>query len=185
MSINSYEELMQTVEERRAETLTLEVDLGTRYSPEYEQAKEELEKAKAMKLVMGEQQFLSDNLDQLEAKVKELRPPSRSIFIRYRKLELASWAALIKKQGLSAIEQYESVLPETFVGLWGTDPDKPEDWPEDQEWGAPEPLSTDAALVSTKGGPRAVVPGGQLNDIVTTFINWQNSSGDVTIRPTK
>lgn len=188
MSFNSYEELMQVVEERRQETLTLETDLGTRYSPEYEDAKEALEKAEAMKLVMGEQQFLSDNLDHLKAEVERLRPPSRSIFIRYRKLELASWAALIKKQGLSAIDQYETVLVETFVGLWGTDPSKPEDWDEqhpDEEWVEPAPLTTDAITVSTKGGPRAVLQGAQLNEIVQTFIGWQNSSGDVVIRPTK
>ena len=65
MSFNSYEELMQVVEERRADVLTLEVDMGAKYSPEYEAAKRELKQAEALKSLTGDQQFLNDNVEAL------------------------------------------------------------------------------------------------------------------------
>jgi len=71
MSFNSYEELMQAVEERRADVLIIEVDLGAKYSQEYEDAKAELQQAKALKTLTGNKDFLADNLASLEANVAE------------------------------------------------------------------------------------------------------------------
>ncbi|AUX83101.1 tail assembly chaperone [Microbacterium phage Superfresh] len=185
MSFSSYEELMQAVEERRQDVLTLEVDLGAKYSPEYEAAKQELLQAKAMSTIAGG--FLSDNIQNLEDKVEALKPPQRLIWVQYSKLELAEWGMLMKQSNLTPLEQYEKVLPKVFLGLYGQDPVKPDDWDEthDEEWVKPEPLVTTGASVSSKGGPQAVVGGAQLHQLVNSFMSWQNSSGDVTIRPTK
>lgn len=62
------------------------------------------------------------------------------------------------------------------------DPVEPDDAAED--WVAPEPLSTDARLLSSKGID-GILPGGALASVVQNFMAWQNSGGDVTIRPTK
>lgn len=182
MAFSSYEELKAAVQKRREEVLTLEVDLGTDYSPEYEQAKSELQQAKAMKLATGGG-FLGDNVGPLEQRVAELKPEPNAVWIQYRKLDLAEWAMLMKQTGGQPIEQYEKVLPKTFIGVYGEDPVKPEDAPED--WVAPKPLSTDARLLSSKGGAEGILPGGALASVVQNFMAWQNSGGDVTIRPTK
>lgn len=186
MAFNSYEELAAAVEKRRAEILTLEVDLGSDYSPEYEQAKAELAQAKAMKTITGGG-FLGDNISQLEARVAQLKPEPRPIWIQFSKLELGEWRTLLKQAGADAFDQYEKVLPKTFRGVYGTDPVKPEDWDElhpDEEWVKPEPLVSDARLVSARSD-EGILPGGSLASVVQNFIAWQNSGGDVTIRPTK
>ena len=186
MVFATYEELKAAVAERRTELLTLEVDLGTSYSPEYEAAKTELAQAKAMKLATGGG-FLGDNIAPLEARVAELKPEPNSVFIQYRKLDLGEWASLLKQAGVNPVDQYEKVLPKTFVGVYGQDPVKPDDWDAThpgEEWPQPTPLSTDAALVSSRGN-EGILPGGALNAVIQNFMAWQNSGGDVTIRPTK
>lgn len=175
MSFNSYEELMQAVEERRSDTLTLEVDLGAQYSQEHEDAKREYQQAKALKTLTGNQEFLADNLAALEARVAETKPPARSVWIRYSRLRLGEWAALVKQANLSPVDQYEKVLPKTFVGVYGQDPSEVEGL---------EPLSTDPALLSSKGD-NGILPGGALHSVIQTFMAWQNSGGEVSIRPTK
>jgi len=178
---NSYEELKAAVEQRRDEVLTLEVDLGGAYSPEYENAKQELVQAKAMQNLTGGG-FLGNNIAELEARVAELKPEPNSVWVQYRKLDLVEWANLMKKPGVNAIEQYESVLPKTFIGVYGQDPVKPDDAPDD--WEQPQPLSTNGALLSSRGKD-GILPGGALNSVIQNFMAWQNSGGDVTIRPTK
>lgn len=179
MAFNSYEELKAAVEERRKSVLTLEVDLGGAYSQEHEDAKKDLQTAKAMKTLAGGQGFLGDNIADLEQRVAETKPESNSVWIQYRQLDLGEWAALVKQQAnMSPIEQYEKVLPKTFIGVYGQDPT------EAPEGEAIEPLSTDGALVSTKG-VNGILPGGALHQVVQAFMSWQNSGGDVTIRPTK
>ncbi|QBZ72884.1 tail assembly chaperone [Microbacterium phage Sinatra] len=178
MSFNSYEELMQAVEERRSDILTLEVDLGATYSQEHEDAKKELQQAKALKQLAGGQDFLADNLAALEARVAETKPESRNVWVRFSRLKLGEWAMLVKTSGLTPIDQYEKVLPKTFIGVYGQDPAGGEDGE------VIEPLSTDPALLSSKGD-RGILPGGMLHQVVQAFMAWQNSSGDITIRPTK
>lgn len=187
MAFNSYDELKAAVQKRRQELLTLEVDLGTGYSPEYEAAKAELAQAKAMKTVTGGGFLGGDPIAALEQRVAELKPEPNSIWIQFSKLDLGEWAALMKQAGGQPIDQYEKVLPKTFVGLFGTDPVKPEDWDatHDEEWIKPAPLITEAISVSSRGGDSAVLPGGALHSVVQNFMAWQNSSGDVSIRPTK
>lgn len=181
MAFNSYEELKAAVQKRREEILTLEVDLGTDYSPEYEAAKAELAQAKAMKMATGGG-FLGDNIGPLEQRVAELKPEPNSVWVQYKKLDLGEWATLLKQAGGNSIDQYEKVLPKTFVAVYGQDPVKPEDAGDD--WVAPQPLSTEAKLLSSKGID-GILPGGALNSVIQNFMAWQNSGGDVTIRPTK
>lgn len=171
---NSYDELRQAVEERRSETLTLEVDMGSEYSQEYEDAKKELQSAQAMKMLTGDRVFLSDNMAELEAKVAAAKPPSNSVWIQFKKLPLVRWAALLKETGVQPVDQYEKVLSETFVGVYGQDPSNEE----------VIPLSTDPATVSSKS-EKSILPGGSLFQIIQAFMGWQNSGGDVSIRPTK
>lgn len=178
MAFNSYEELKAAVEERRKSILTLEVDLGGNYSQEHEDAKKELAQAKAMKTVMGGQGFLSDNLEELEQRVTETKPESNSVWVQYRQLDLGEWAALVKQQGLTPVDQYEKVLPKTFIGVYGTDPTEA---PEGEEV---KPLSTSGALLSSRGN-EGILPGGALHQVVQAFMAWQNSGGEVSIRPTK
>jgi hypothetical protein len=182
---SSYEELKAAVEARRQEILTLEVDLGSPFSPEYEAAKTELQQAKAMKTIVGGGFLGGDGtIEALEQKVLDLKPEPNSVWIQYRKLDLAEWAALMKKAGGQPLDQYESVLPKTFVAVYGQDPVQPDTLDEGQVWEAPEPLSTDASLVSSKG-LNSILPGGALHQVVQNFMSWQNSGGDVTIRPTR
>lgn len=181
MAFSSYEELKAAVEERRKEVLTLEVDLGSDYSPEYEAAKQELAQARAMKMATGGG-FLGDPTVELEQRVADLKPEPNSVWIQYKKLDLGEWAVLMKQAGGQPIDQYEKVLIKTFIAVYGADPVEPEDAPEG--WVAPEPLSTDAKLLSSKGND-GILPGGALSSVVQSFMSWQNSGGDVTIRPTK
>jgi hypothetical protein len=183
MAFKSYEELKAAVEERRKDLLTLEIDMGGRYSQEYEDAKKELQQAKAMKTMMGGQGFLGDNIEQLEQRVADTRPEPNSIWVQFSRLDLNEWALLVKQANLTPVDQYERVLPKTFVGVFGEDPVQPEDVPEG--WEAPEPLTTDARSVSSRGGPESLLPGGALHSVVQNFMAWQNSGGDVNIRPTK
>lgn len=184
MAFASYEELKAAVEARRKSVLTLEVDLGGSYSQEHEDAKKELAQAKAMKTVMGGQGFLADNLEDLEARVAETKPESNSVWVQYRQLDLGEWALLTKQATLTPIEQYEKVLVKTFIAVYGTDPVKPDDFPENEVWETPEPLSTSPALLSSKGVD-GILPGGALHQVVQAFMSWQNSGGEVSIRPTK
>lgn len=177
MSFASYEELMQVVEERRQDVLTLEIDLGAVYSQEHEEAKKELANAKALKSLAGEQGFLADNVASLEARVEETRPPARSVWVQFKRLMIGEWAMLTKQANLSPVEQYEKVLPKTFVGVWGVDP------VEDENRDA-APLSTDPALLSSRGD-KNIVTGAMLHQVVQAFMAWQNSSGEISIRPTK
>ena len=174
---NTLEELQAAVEDRRQAILTLEVSLGGPYSPEHEAAKQELAQAKGMKTLAGGG-FLGDNIEALEAKVEETRPEAPSVWLRFNKLPLGEFTAIMKQGGLNVFDQFEKVLPKTFIGVWGQDPDLAEDGE------VIEPLSTDPALVSTKGD-RGILPGGALHSVVQNFMNWQNSGGDVSIRPTK
>ena len=168
---NSYEELQAAVEKRRNDTLILEIDLGSEFSPEYEDAKKELAKAEALRSLAGEQQFLNDNVAALEVRVAELKPESKPVWVQYRRLDLIAWAALVKTQGLTPIDQYEKCLEKTFVGVFG-----------DED--VTVMLSDDKRLMSTKGD-LGILPGGAMQSVVNSFMSWQNSGGDVTIRPTK
>lgn len=182
---NSYEELTAAVEERRQSVLTLEVPIRTPYSPEYEEAKQELAQAKAMKMATGGGiDFLGNGqkeIERLEQRVAELKPESDVVYIQYRRVPLAEWRALTKQAGLDAYDQYEKVLPKTFIGVFGEDP-APDVEPDG--WVKPNPLSTDGALVSSKGD-NGILPGNSLLSVVQAFMAWQNAGGEVTIRPTK
>lgn len=177
---NSYEELKAAVEERRKAILTLEVDLGGAYSQEHEDAKRDLMEAKAMKTIVGGSFLGGDNIPELEQRVADTRPEPNAVWVQYRKLDLGEWAALTQIQGIDAVGQYEKVLPKTFVGVFGQDPTAV------QEEGAEaiQPLSTDPSLLSTKGS-NGILPGGALHSVVQAFMSWQNSGGDVNIRPTR
>lgn len=168
----TYEELMAAVDNRRNDTLTLEIDMGGEFSPEYEEAKQELAQAKALRQLAG-QAFLADDLAALEAKVEKLKPKAKVVFARFSRLKVSEWALLVKQGSSNPVEQYEKVLPKTFVGLYGR-------YPEEDA----EPLATDFHLMSSES-PNCILPGGALHKVVQAFIAWQNSSGDVSIRPTK
>lgn len=173
MTINSYEELMDAVNTRRDEQLVLEVEIGARYSQAHQDAKKALQTAEAMQLLTGqEQQFMSSNLDKLRQAVLDTKPPSQVIFIRYKRVAMTQWALLMKKKDLTAYDQYEEVLPSTFVGVYSG--------PEETD----KLIADDFTLVSSKGD-KSILPGGTLHSVVQNFINWQNSGGDVNIRPTQ
>lgn len=187
MVFNSLEELKAAVADRRQAILTLEIDLGGEYSEEHEQAKQDLAKAEGMKMLMqqGGGQFLNgsdEHIERLRQRVAETRPETPSIWIQFSKLDLEEWRALTKRTTLDQFDQYEQVLAQTFVGLYGEDP-APEIKPEG--WVKPEPLTTNPLSVSSRGGAEALLPGGSLASVVQNFMIWQNSGGDVTIRPTK
>lgn len=173
MPFSSYEELMAAVEDRRRDVLTIEVDLGGQYSQEHEDAKKDLQVAQGMKSLTGGG-FLSDNLDDLKARVEATRPPSQSVWVRFNRLTLNEWSALIKQANLTPIDQYERVLPATFVGVYGQDP----------ETGDVEPLTTDPETVSTRSS-KSILSGAMMHQLVQAFMAWQNSGGEVTIRPTR
>lgn len=181
MAFTTYEELKAAVEARRKSILTLEVDLGGTYSQEHEDAKKDLATAKGMKALAGGG-FLGDNIAELEQRVADTKPVTESIWIQFSQLSLDEWGLLIKQTNLSAFDQYERVLPKTFIGVFGEDPN-PDEKPEG--WEAPQPLTTDARSVSTRGGADAILPGGSLHSVVQAFMSWQNSGGEVSIRPTK
>jgi hypothetical protein len=188
MVFSSYEELMAAVEQRRKELLTLEVELGGSFSQEHEDAKKELQQAQAMQTLAGGQGFLGDNIDVLKQRVLDTKPEAPAVWIQFEKLDLNEWAALVKASNMTPIDQYERVLPKTFKGVFGQDPVQPDDWDEqhpDEVWQAPEPLTTNPLSVSSHGGAVSILPGGILHSVVQAFMTWQNSGGDVTIRPTK
>lgn len=174
---NSYEELMAAVEERRQDVLTLEVDLGSKYSQEYEDAKSALQQAEALATVAG-QTFLNDNIEALKARVAETKPEGNSVFVQYKRLMLGEWAMLTKQANLTPIDQYEKVLQKTFIGVYGRDPEA------DAPGEVIEPLSVDPALLSSRGD-RGILPGALLHQVVQAFMAWQNASGEVSIRPTR
>lgn len=171
----NYEELRAAVNERKKAILTIEVDMANTYSQEHEDAKTELKQAKAMNTLTGVQ-FLSDNIGALEARVAETKPEEELIFLQYRKIELDTWSALIKKTGMTPLDQYEHLLPLTFIGLFGDDPSIEREEPL-------VPLSTNGADVSSRGN-QGILPPGAMNSVVQTFLTWQNSGGEVSIRPT-
>lgn len=171
--INSYEELLQVADKRREETLTIEVDMGAVYSQPHEDAKRELKQAEALQqLSGGEGGFLSNNLDTLKQKVEETRPEPNLIWVRYKRLDLPTWSMLTRqaKANTSAIDQYEKVLEKVFVGIFN-DPD------------SDTPLTEDHTLVSTSNA-KSILPGGVLNSVINSFMQWQNSGGEVSIHPT-
>lgn len=172
MAINSYDDLVNLVEKRRQETLTLDIDLGSNYSPEYEKAKEELEQAKVLQKLTGTQQFMNDNVVELENKVTRLKPEPNIIHVKFRRLGLARWTAIMKKPVGNAIDQFIKVLPETFIGIF-TDLDE-----------EAEPLSTDYKLVDPNDS-KCVLPGGAIQPLIQSFMNWQNSGGEISFHPTK
>ncbi len=180
---NSYEELKAAAEERRKAVLTLELDMGSEYSQPYEDAKTELAQAKAMKQLAGGADFLGDNIATLEARVAELKPVGRPIWVQFSKLPLAEWSKLVKQANLSPVEQYERVLPQTFIGLFGVDP-----LAEDEEGNllnpGVEPLTKDPRTVSSVGTD-GLLEGGMLHQLIQAFMAWQNSGGEVLIRPTR
>lgn len=182
MAFTNLEDLKAAVEDRRQSILTLEVDLGGSYSQEYEDAKADLAKAEAMKMMTGGVTFIGDNIEQLKQRVAETKPVTPAVWVQYKKLPLGEWRAITKQVNLDQFDQYERVLPQTFIGLYGEDP-APEEKPED--WVKPEPLTVDARSVSSRGGDDLLLPGGSLASVVQNFMVWQNSGGDVTIRPTK
>ncbi len=175
----SYEQLKAKVEERRQSILTLEIEVGADYSQEHEDAKKELAKAEGMTLLAGGQQFLGDNVDKLRARVAETKPPTDSIWVQFSRISLEEFQKLTSASNLTPIDQYERVLPKTFIGLFGQDP------VEAAEKGEPvEPLTKEAYTVSSRH-PDAVISGPGLQPVIAAFMAWQNSSGDVSIRPTK
>lgn len=189
MAFNSLEDLKAAVEDRRQAILTLEIDLGGSYSEEHEKAKSDLRQAEGMSLLMqqGGGAFLSggeSHLEQLRQRVAETKPVTPAIWVQFKKLPLAEWRAITKQVNLDQFDQYERVLPQTFIGLFGEDP-APEEEDKPEDWVKPEPLTTDARSVSSRGGDDLLLPGGSLNSVVQNFMVWQNSGGDVTIRPTK
>lgn len=168
MSVNSYEELLALVEERRQDTLTIAVDMGGEYSSEHEEAKQALQASKALRTLTGEDQFLSTSgLDSLQRQVDETRPPSVQIYIRFKKIPLSMWTALMSKNQTNALQQFHEILPETFLGIWG-DPD------------AENPLTSDWTSVDPMND-KCILPGGSIVQIIQTFMNWQNSGSDVTV----
>lgn len=180
---NTLEDLKAAVEERRKAILTLEVDIANTYSAEHEAAKQELATAKGMKTLTGGG-FLADNLAELEARVAETKPPAQSVWIQFSKLPLEEWRLLTKQSaGLDAYGQYEKVLPKTFIGVYGQDPTEEDDEGNLVHPGL-EPLSTNHKLLSAVSG-EGILPGGALNSVVQAYMTWQNSGGEVTIRPTK
>lgn len=184
MAFNSLEELKAAVADRRQAILTLEIDLGGAYSEEHEQAKQDLAKAEGMKLLTGGQGFLGDNIEQLKQRVADTKPETPSVWIQFSKLDLGEWRAVTKQVTLDQFDQYERVLPKTFIGLYGEDPAPDEDQ-KPEGWVKPEPLTTDARSVSSRGGDDLLLPTGSVNSVIQNFMVWQNSGGDVTIRPTK
>lgn len=174
MAINSYEELMSLVESRRQDRLTLEIDMGTSYNVEHEKAKEELLQARAIRNLAGDQGFISDNFDELERRVEETRPPANSVWVVFSRLDLKTWSLLVKKiNSMQPFDQYEKVLDKTFVGVF-SDPEATPD----------SLISDDYHLVSTQSD-KCILSGGMMTEVVKTFMSWQNSGGEVTIRPTK
>lgn len=171
MSFNTYEDLRAAVNKRREDLLTLEIDLGGEYSAEHEEAKKALATQQGLAQLAGDQPFLNNNIAAAEQRVADTKPESKPVWVKFRRLDLMAWAVLMKKQGLSALDQYESVLKDTFVGVFN-DPD------------ATEPLSDDPRLMSTQGD-EGILAGGAMNAVVNTFMSWQNSGGEVSIRPTK
>lgn len=180
MVFNSLEELKAAVDARRAGLLTLELDLGSGYSPEHEEAKKALKVAQGLKTIAGGQGFMSDNIDSLQARVDETRPAPNLVWVQYRRIPLGDWELLMKQKDMTATDQYERVLPKVFVALFGQDPVDDEGNPVE----GVTPLSEDASLLSSRS-PNTILPGGGLNSVVQAFMAWQNSGGDVTIRPTK
>lgn len=170
---NSYDELMEAVSERQTDTLTLEVDLGSgEYSPEYEQAKKQLQQVRAMESLAANQPFLggTSGTEALEQKVKELAPEPKLVWLKFGRIPLRDWALLVKQKNVPPIDQYEKVLKSTFIGIFG-EPD------------ATEPLATDSKLVGTTND--SILNGGTLLAVISSFMDWQNAGGTVTINPTK
>lgn len=189
MGFNNLEELKAAVADRRKAVLTLEIDLGGSYSEEHEKAKEDLRKAEGMALLLSQGNgggFLNSesNIERLKQHVADTKPETPAIWVQFSKLDLEEWRALTKRVSLDQFEQYEQVLGKTFIGLYGEDP-APDEAEKPEGWVKPEPLTTNPLSVSSRGGAEALLPGGSLASVVQNFMVWQNSGGDVTIRPTK
>lgn len=172
--INSYEELVQLAQERQKDRLVLEVDMGSTYSAEHEEAKKELQQAKAVNTLAGEQGFLSDNIERLQQRVRDTKPPATCVWLVYSRLGIKDWSLLVKQgSGLTPMQQYEKVLPQTFVGIFNS---------EDAQ---PEHLLTDDPNTVSSESDNCLISGGVLNNVIRTFMQWQNAGGDVNIHPVK
>ena len=161
----SFDELKKAVEERRQDTLTLELDMSGEYCQAYEDAKSDLQTAKLLKAATGVE-FMGDTTPE---QIDGMRPNSQPVWLKFRRLPVAKWSLLVKSaQQMDALAQYESILPEIFLGVWG-DPD------------ADQPLTTDPKHVGT--GKDSVLSGSQLVQVMQAVLKWQNSGGDVVVNP--
>ena len=174
MAINSYEELMEIVNARRDGQLCLEIDLGSEYSVEHEDAKAELQKAEVLKNLTGsDTQFLSDNLETLRERVEATRPTPNVVYARFSRIGDKELSVLRKEGNRTPYQQYEFVLQKVFLGLFnGPDDDA-------------SLLGDNPNLVSTEPGMGSVLQGSAVQNVVQAFMNWQNNGGEVNISPTK
>lgn len=171
--VNTFEELMSLVEERQNDRLILEVDMGGGYSEEHQRAKEDLQKAEAMLMLRGDD-FIGDTLAAQRARVEETRPESVSVWVAFGRIDLKSWSLLVKQgKNMQPIDQYEKALPKTFLGVYSR-----------PECDSNHLLSDDHRLVSSQD-EKGILSGGVLNEVISAFMQWQNSGGEVTIHPTK
>ena len=162
--ITSYEQLKGIIEERRQDILVLEVDISGAYSPEYEKAKQEVQQAQVISSLVGGD-FLAPPKSQLDS----LKPVGDPIWLKFRRLPLQAWKSLTKRGNINALDQYESILPDTFIGLYG-DP-------------AGEPLTTDYHHVGT--GDESLLTGSMLMQVMQAMLQWQNSGGEISVNPQK
>ena len=96
------------------------------------------------------------------------------MWLAFKRIDLKTWSLLVKKgANQSPLDQYERVLEDTFIGIFRS----PEATPEDL-------LSDDHELVSYNS-PKCILSSGLLQNLVNSFMTWQNSGGNVTIHPTK
>lgn len=171
--VESYEDLMNLVENRRNDHLIIEVSLGAPYSQEHEDAKAELQKAEAMRSIIGEEGFLSDDVSGLKKRVEDTKPEGESIWVKYKRLDLKLWTRLVSGLGaMKPIDQYVKVLPNTFEGVYSS--------PEAEDGSL---ISDKASLVDPTSND-CILSGNMVMSLVGAFMGWQNSGGDVSIRPT-
>lgn len=168
--INTFDELLERVEQGRNAVLTLELEVGAPYSKEYEDAKKQVEQARALELLAGDNKaFLGGSLDELVAKAEALKPKADIVELKFRKVSLNDWNKLLREPG-EALEQYNTLAKKTFIGVFAE--------------GGEEPLSTDSALVRPESA-KCIVPPGAISPLVQAFLEWQSSGGAVEVRPTK
>ena len=163
----TFEELKKAAAERRQDTLTLELDMSGEYCQEYEDAKTDLQASKLLSAATGVE-FMGDTTPE---QIAGMRPNSQPVWLKFKRLPVAKWSLLVKSaQQMDALAQYENILPEIFLGIWG-DPD------------ADQPLTTEPKHVGTSKD--SVLSGSQLVQVVQAVLKWQNSGGDVVVNPTR